>query len=95
MREYRFSDGSQLEIVELPLPDPIYLEGDILAASYANFLISNGWIFVPQFNQKEQDSQALKILGECFPKSKIVGVDCRLFLHEGGAIHCLSQQEPM
>ena len=94
LEEYRFADGGRLEVIDLPLPDPIYLNGEILPASYANFLISNQVIFIPSFNQDKKDAQAQNILQKCFPSYRIEAIDCRLFLREGGAIHCLSQQEP-
>jgi agmatine deiminase len=34
------------------------------------------------------------IIREVFPKRKVVGIDCRVLLIEGGALHCLSQQQP-
>ena len=93
LEKFRFADGEGLEIIELPLPDPIFHEGEILPASYANFLISNKAVFTPSFNQKEKDSRAQDIIQNCFPNKKIISIDCRIFILEGGAIHCLSQQE--
>ena len=92
LKSWNSKDGSKLKIVELPLPDPIYLDGEILPASYANFLISNDAVFIPSFNQNYSDLLAEKILQDCFPNKKIIAIDCRYFLLEGGAIHCLSQQ---
>ena len=93
LEKFRFADGEGLEIIELPLPDPIFHEGKILPASYANFLISNSAVFIPSFDQKENNSHAQNIIQNCFPNKKIIPIDCRLFILEGGAIHCLSQQE--
>jgi agmatine deiminase len=83
------------DIVELPMPEPVFTDtGDICPASYGNFLIFNQFVLVPQYRQPRSDAQALGILGECFPAREIVGVDCFDFITEGGAIHCLSQQQP-
>jgi agmatine deiminase len=93
VQNYRFADGSTLDIIELPLPDPLYHEGNILPASYANFLISNEAVFFPTFSQKKNDIRAKSILQKCFPNKAIIPIDSRIFLLEGGSIHCLSQQE--
>jgi agmatine deiminase len=92
LQEWYSNDGRKLKIIELPLPDPIYIDQEILPASYANFLITNGAVFIPSFDQKEKDLLAQKILSQCFPNKMIIPIDCRNFLLEGGAIHCLSQQ---
>ncbi len=62
--------------------------------SYANFLILNDGVLLPVFGQARNDDRAAGILKECFPGRRVVPFDCRLFLEEGGAIHCLSQQQP-
>ena len=93
LRSQRLQDGSKLEVIELPLPQPIQLAGRNLPPSHANFLIVNDAVLVPTYNQASDDT-ALGILGDVFPGRKIVGIDCRVLLIEGGALHCLSQQQP-
>ncbi len=91
--------GGRFEIVELPLPEePIfakYYDGSnrLLPASYANYLVLNGAVLVPTYSMKS-DERALGILKECFSGREVVGVDSRVFLMEGGAVHCLTQQQP-
>lgn len=92
LREMR-PRGSGLEILELPLPRPIRLAGRDLPPSHANFLIVNDGVLVPLYGQ-DSDDAAMGIIGDCFPGRRIVGIDCRLLLIEGGALHCLSQQQP-
>jgi agmatine deiminase len=93
LRETRLRDGGRLEIIELPLPKAIRLAERDLPPSHANFLIVNGGVLVPTYGQKSDDA-ALGILREAFPGRKVVGIDCRVLLIEGGALHCLSQQQP-
>lgn len=93
LRAARLRDGSSLEVVELPLPSPIRLAGRDLPPSHANFLIVNGGVLAPTYGQPSDDA-ALGILREVFPGRKVVGIDCRVLLIEGGALHCLSQQQP-
>jgi len=85
--------GSKFDVIPLPLPEPIHLAGRDLPPSHANFLIVNEAVLVPLYGQKSDDL-ALGILQDCFPKHKIMGIDCRVLLIEGGALHCLSQQQP-
>jgi len=85
--------GSKFNVIPLPLPEPIHLAGRDLPPSHANFLIVNDGVLVPLYGQKSDDV-AMGILQDCFPKHKIVGIDCRVLLIEGGALHCLSQQQP-
>ena len=93
LRAMRLRDGSSLEVIELPLPAPIRLAGRDLPPSHANFLIVNDGVLVPTYGQRSDDT-ALGILREVFPGRKVVGIDCRVLLIEGGALHCLSQQQP-
>lgn len=93
LKEMRTRQGSRFEVIELPLPQPIRLAGRELPPSHANFLIVNDGVLVPLYGQASDD-QALGIMRECFPSRKVVGIDCRVLLIEGGALHCLSQQQP-
>ena len=86
-------DGNSLEIVELPMPDPVFFETHRLPASYANFLITNDKVLVPVY-ACPQDPQALEILQGLFPTRNVVGIDCRHLVWGLGAIHCVTQQQP-
>lgn len=93
LRQMKTRRGSAFEVIELPLPEPIRLAGRNLPPSHANFLIVNDGVLVPLYGQKSDDV-AMGILRACFPNRKIIGIDCRVLLIEGGALHCLSQQQP-
>lgn len=67
--------------------------GELCIASYANFLICNGGIIVPQYDD-ENDALALEQLAAIFPDHKIVGVRTREVVYGGGNIHCITQQVP-
>ena len=82
------------EIVRLPMPSRLDYKDQRLPASYANFLVLNGAVLMPNFAQPGKDGEAAAILQKAFPKRKIVPVDSRIFVRESGALHCLSQQEP-
>lgn len=68
--------------------------GDLCIASYLNFLITNGGIIAPQYDD-ENDELALRQLQEIFPEHKVVGVRTREIVYGGGNIHCITQQQPL
>lgn len=90
---FRLADGSRLEIVRLPMPAPLYFDGQRVPASYANFYITNGAVLVPTFNDPN-DRVAVGILADLFPGRRVVGIHSVDLIWGLGAIHCLTQQEP-
>ena len=81
-------------VLPIPLPEVLVHEGRPLPASYANFLILNDAVLLPVFGQRARDQIAEGVMRDCFPGRKIEAVDARLLLFEGGAVHCLSMQQP-
>lgn len=92
LREMKVN-GRNIDIVILPMPRKIVREGTRLPASYANFYIANEVVLVPTFADPA-DKMALSILQDCFPKRRIVGIDCRELIWGLGTFHCLTQQQP-
>lgn len=66
---------------------------DVCIASYANFLICNEGVIVPQYDD-EHDTLALQQLAAIFPNHQIVGVHTKEIVYGGGNIHCITQQQP-
>jgi agmatine deiminase len=89
----RLQDGSRPEVVFLPMPAPVVLDGQRLPASYANFYVANAAVLVPTFNDPA-DRVALGILGELFRDRPVIGVHAVDLVWGLGTLHCLSQQEP-
>ncbi len=89
----RDARGKRIEVVPLPMPQPVRHRGMLLPATYANFYIANGAVLVPTFDDPT-DRIALGMLAELFPRRKVVGVHCRDLVAGGGAIHCSVMQEP-
>lgn len=97
LQDLRTPSGSRVEMIPLPMPHPLVARNwrlEQLPASYANFLICNQRVIVPIFCQEKEDDHALGILRECFPGKEVIGIDARQFVLEGGAIHCITQQQP-
>ena len=93
IQDFRLEDGSKPEVVALPMPGPLYFDGDRLPASYANFYISNAAVMVPTFNDPN-DRVALGILGELFKDRMVVGIHAVDLVLGFGTLHCLTQQQP-
>lgn len=85
--------GRALDVVKLPMPEPVLYEGERLPASYCNFYIANGSVLVPTFNAP-QDRIALNILSELFPKREVIGIHAVDLVLGLGTLHCLTQQQP-
>ncbi|MFM1852390.1 MAG: Agmatine deiminase [Verrucomicrobiota bacterium] len=94
LRAFRTPAGKPFDIVTLPMPKPFGFQGQQVPASYANFLIINGAVLVPQFRQPRRDTEARKIIAACFPDREIIGIDCYHLIWGLGTLHCLSQQQP-
>ena len=87
------ASGSRLEVVTLPMPEPIFFARRRLPASYANFYIANDRVLAPTFNAA-QDRVALGTLAELFPGRKVVGIHAVDLVWGLGTLHCLTQQQP-
>jgi agmatine deiminase len=85
--------GERLNVIELPMPAPVVFDGVRLPASYANFLVTNGRVIVPTFNDPN-DRIALGVIAEAFPGYTVVGVHAVDLVWGLGTVHCLTHEEP-
>ena len=79
--------------MKLPYPRPVFMNGERLPASYANFYIANGVVLVPTFNDPN-DRIALNTLAELFPDREWSGIHAVDLVWGLGTLHCLTQQQP-
>lgn len=85
---------TEFEAESIVLSDSMVREpGERLAASYANFLITNKLVLYPLLDEKT-DAQAAEIFKAMFPNYCIVGIPAREILLGGGNIHCITQHVP-
>ncbi|MFA6287975.1 MAG: agmatine deiminase family protein [Opitutaceae bacterium] len=91
---FRTPKGKKFDVVELPMPKPFAFQGQTVPASYANFLIINGAVLVPNFRQKKRDAEANDLIASCFPDREIIPIDCYHLIWGLGTLHCISQQQP-
>jgi len=94
LKELRTLDGKPYKLIPLPQPDAIYDEGERLPATYANFLIINGAVLVPTYNQEEKDKEACEAIKKSFPDREIIAIDSRTIVRQHGSIHCRTMQVP-
>jgi len=86
----RLEDGSKVEVVALPMPAPLYFDGQRLPASYANFYIANGAVLVPTFNDAN-DRVALGLLAELMDRP-VVGIHAMDLVWGLGTLHCANHK---
>ena len=84
----------EYELIPLPLPEPVVLDGVQLPASYCNFYVTNESVIVPTFDQSDADKRALAIIGDVFDDRKIVALPSVHLCWGLGSFHCLTQQQP-
>lgn len=79
----------------LPMPRAqLDEDGRRLPAGYANFLIANRVVLVPQYLDPTPDAHARRVLASIFPDREILGIDCRPLIQQNGAIHCAAMHIP-
>ena len=86
-------DGRPLEVIALPMPQPIHCQGQRLPAGYANFYVANGLVVVPQFDDPA-DREAMDVLAKVFPDREVRGLPAVDLAWGLGAYHCVTMQEP-
>lgn len=94
LKTFRTLDGRPYRLVPLPMTDAVVEDGERLPATYANFLIMNGAVLYPTYNQLEKDTLAGKQLQSIFPDREVVGIDCRALIRQHGSLHCVTMQYP-
>jgi agmatine deiminase len=95
LQTFRRLDGTKYRLAELPAPPFMRnQEGQLLPASYANFIIINERVLVPM-SGAPSDEIAMETLRDCFPDRELIGIDSRAIVQQGGSLHCASMQLPI
>lgn len=95
LRSFMTPDGRPFNLIELPLPDPIFDdEGERLPATYANYLATQKAILMPTYGQPRNDRLAADTLRIVYGDRRIITVDCRALIRQHGSLHCATMQLP-
>jgi len=94
LQAFRTAEGRPYRLIPLPWPQARFdLDGQRLPATYANFLVINGAVLVPTY-QDPRDQAALETLAQVFPRRRIIGIDCLPLIPQHGSLHCVTMQIP-
>jgi agmatine deiminase len=103
LKAFRTPAGEPYKLLPLPWPPAVLSREDQhrLPATYANFLISNGTLFLPTYFDEEAgnhpgrlaDERAITMLST-YGKYRVVPLPCRAFIEQHGSLHCLTMQVP-
>ena len=103
LRTATTESGKSLTLVPQPSPrngvlrisqDSRWYGSNVLTdAAYMNYYVANGVVLVPVFGNVD-DQKGKGIIGELFPGREVVGIDAVSLTEEGGAMHCVTQQQP-
>jgi len=92
LKSFRQESGEPYKLVSLPMCEAKYdKEQNRLAATYANFLITNDALIYPTYNDTN-DSKVGKLFKELFPSREVISINCLKLIEQGGSLHCSTMQ---
>ena len=68
-------------------------DGRYITRSYLDFYLGMGAVFIPAFDDA-MDGRAAELIETAYPDREVVQLDMAEISHRGGAIHCMTQQQP-
>lgn len=93
LRAQTDAQGRPLQVIEVPAPAKVKVDGDWVDYSYINHYLCNGGVVLCAFDDP-RDEEAAEIFRGLFPGRTVTLVDAREIFAGGGGIHCITQQQP-
>lgn len=94
LKALRTREGKPYRLVPLPWPLAKFSgDGKRLPASCANFLIINGAVLAPTYDDPA-DAEVLVRLRTCFPDREVIDIPCLPLIKQYGSLHCVTMQLP-
>lgn len=93
LQALRDIDGEPFNLIALPMCDPTFYDDERLPATYANFLIINGAVLLPIYNDPH-DQEAIEVCKKAFRGRDIIPIDCSVLIRQHGSLHCVTMQFP-
>ena len=94
LKKFIKNNKEKIKIIYLPMPQPKYIDGIRVPASYLNFYIANKIVLVPTFDDSN-DKFVLGIFKKYFKNRKVIPMNCSELVWGLGTLHCMTQQEPI
>lgn len=89
LKTFTNTNNKPFNLIPIPMPKAIYHNDRRLPASYINFLFINNALLLPVFGD-ENDDIAIKVFKNICKDREIIPIDSKIFLRQGGSLHCLS-----
>ena len=86
--------GRSFEVIPIPEAYDVEATSAVFARSYINFALANGGVVMPTFGRPSGE-EAKAAVARAFPERRIVTVDVGAVVPAGGAIHCITQEQPL
>lgn len=93
--------GDKLILIPVPLPKTgVYRTAQVdtitserVVGTYCNYYVANEVVLVPVYGNVN-DERAKSIIAEQFPNREVIGINVLGLVDNGGALHCVTQQQP-
>ena len=95
LTQFTTRKGTPYNLLPIPMPKnkKLTADGEILPASYINFVFINGAMLVPLYND-DHDAQALFEYRKACPNHEIIGIDASELIKQFGSLHCATSHIP-
>jgi len=81
------------QVFRIKTSDYFKYKNEWMNGGYVNYLFVNGILLMPAFDMP-QDDIAKTVLASLYPDAEIVKIDSRVLWYNGGAVHCVTNDQP-